>query len=266
MKDYQDGIVTPIVGVTYPEYVAWDLNLRGEVIDSIPSKSKRKFLKKAEEILFDNSISFEVTTIDSKQHFELLIEFHNRCHIEKQHDIITNCEWYFINLSRGRVMECLRLVKAGQLVGLKIYSYDSTGFYFSYKSTLREFDRLLNLGLILDFLSFKRAKELGYSKLCIGKEKNLYGLFTQISVYSYKVSLGLEIRSAFGSKINAIDFADQRLNAYLIMLCTINGKQRLINVIPDPIQNSIRDQVHSPINIQIERAGFKELSSLQGTL
>lgn len=249
-------------GLIVPEYLAWDFEFGTSVLESIHSKNKRKLLRKTDEILKCSGIEQRIAQIDDKKHFSFLLEFFAQTHIEKGHEFTLNENWYENRKKLSRTPESLELWQGSTLVGMKMYSYDKMGFYLSHKATRKSYDQRYDLGLILDYLSFLRAKELGFHKCETGKGKNLFGHHLQLSLYEYKVSLGLHLRVAKKSIIQKIKFLNVKVNSPFILLCIRNGEECLFFVHPNDWETQSLAK-YKPINRQIEAVTYSQLLKLQ---
>jgi hypothetical protein len=250
------------VGLLLPDNIAWDFIFPDGVLEAIPSKSKRKILRKTEKLLSEQGITQLIQPIETEQQFLSFLKFFITAHVEKGQGYVSNEQWFKRNKDRGRQLESLQLWKGESLVGLKMYSHDKHGFYLSHKATLREYDKLIDLGLVIDYLSFLRAQELGYKTCSVGKGINLLGLQDKMSLYEYKVSLGLHLRIANNSIISKIHFYLEDLLEPFVAYCIINEREKLFFVHPDRMKvGSI--QRYKPVNKEIEPMSYTNFCLLQ---
>lgn len=252
-------------GIFIPEYIAWDFIIGSDVINSIRSKNKRKIVRKTQALLGHHAIEQRVGNIMDKEHFLFLLNFFSTTHQEKQHDFVLNDQWYENKIKQHRTIESLELWKESELIGMKMYSYDENGFFLSHKATLREYDKLLDLGLLLDYLSFLRARELGFKVCKTGKGKNLFGINLQLSLYEYKVSLGLEPHVAQASRLPKLSFLQTTLRDPFVAFCIISGEMRLFFVHPTGFDLQYIDK-YKPKTIDIQPIEYEKFRSLEAFL
>lgn len=251
-------------GIYVPEYIAWDFVFSDTVIGSIRSKNKRKIVRKTADLLQSNGIIERTERIESKKKFLFLLDFFKRAQSEKGNEYVLNEEWFDRNTKRQRTLESLELWKGDTLIGMKIYSYDTEGFFLSHKATKKEFDKLIDVGLLLDFLSFERAHQLGYSVVKTGKGKNLFGILVQFSLYEYKISLGLHIRISRGSPMQKLYFSEKTSEEQFIIYCLIDSVEKLFFVHPESmnIDKKIIEKLQ-PVNMQLTPIVYTDFLALQ---
>ncbi len=248
-------------GIQLPENLAWDFDFENSVLEAIHSKNKRKFLRKTGAILKDLQIEQRVNTIESEDQFQFLLHFFEKTHLEKKHEYMLHEEWYEKKKSQGRTPESLELWRNDELIGMKMYSYGD-GFYLSHKATTREFDVKCNVGLIIDYLVFLRAQDLGYRHCETGMGKNLFGIYLQLSLYEYKVSLGLKMRPARSSRWQKLQFNDAPITEPFIVYCMHTNVPHLYYVYPDGSEPGPLNK-YKPINIEISGIPYSQFIKLE---
>lgn len=208
---------SPAFSVLAPESIAWDFFLQSDVLSSIRSKKKRKILTKTFQTLQDENIEVVTQSVDSLEEFHRWAEFYTKVQEAKGYKNLVTDEWY-LERKETRKVELLILKKADQWLGAKMYSYDDEQFKLAYKSSLGETSHL-PYGLYLDYLSFLRAAELGYTRIWAGKTKNFFGVLAKLSQFDYKVSLGMIPRPAIGSPIIRQSFQLSQFSGSQVIFC-----------------------------------------------
>lgn len=248
-------------GIFMPEEVAWDFFIKDTVLESIHSKNKRKFLRKLPDILHEQQLHEEILAVTDDIFLQWL-SFYEQVQKLRGYKMLAKRDWLIEKEKKGRQAELLLLKKNDQWVGAKMYSYGPHGIYFAFKSTHPSIDHSFSPGLILDYLSFERAKQLGYSMCKMGREASIHGISSSLSLYEYKVSMGYHIRSAENTKYVRVLFPKVPLSSTMVFLAGKKGQEKMYYIYTD--QNDLQYvNKEKPVNKEIISLSYAELLEFQ---
>lgn len=173
-----------------PDRVTWTAVVEGEnYIESLRSKSLKKFLRNLEEVLNAHSITYELRSVTAEQFSEWL-SFYEAEMEDRSYRVIANQEWYEKRTSQGKMIEGLFLLQHGELIGAGIISRDakekaSLAFKASKKISISSLSNG-NLGSVLDYLFITQMHQLGVQEISGGISRNAFGVLNTMGYLEYK--------------------------------------------------------------------------------
>lgn len=176
--------------VIRPDQVTWTSVVEGEnFIESLRSKSLKKFLRNLDEVLSAHSITYELCVVSAEQFSEWL-SFYEAEMENRSYRVIANQEWYEKRTSQGKIIEGLFLSQNGELVGAGIISRNekekaSLAFKASKKISISSVSNG-NLGSVIDYLFITQMHQLGVQEISGGISRNAFGVLNTLGYLEYK--------------------------------------------------------------------------------
>lgn len=176
--------------ITRPDRVTWTAELDGgSFIDSLRSKSLRKFLRGVDQVLTAHRIHWEYREV-SKEAFIEWLTFYETEMEDRSYRVIANIDWYEKRTAQGKSIEGIFLTQDGQVVGAGIISRSgqekaSLAFKASKKISISSMSNG-NLGSVIDYLFITQMHSLGVTEVSGGISRNAFGILNTIGYLEYK--------------------------------------------------------------------------------
>lgn len=177
-----------------PEKLLW-LYPQGvtEPLDHLNSSSLRKFLAKAEELLSDNHITWEVKTLDEAGFTQWLSYYQSKMD-ENEFSTIADIAWFQKRLAEGYQIQGLWFLKGEQLVASGILRVkDTEEVVLAFKAS----DRLelggkanSSIGAVVDYCFLQYAVDQGFGRISAGRSRNAFGVINSIGYLDFKLRFG----------------------------------------------------------------------------
>lgn len=164
---------------------------RTDILSSLRSKSLRKFLPKAEELLAEQGISWEVKALSEAEYLDWLPYYEKNMTL-LQHDILAKPEWYSNKIAEGKQVLGVFFKKNNEFVGSGVMV--QTGqehISLAYKAS--DFISLSSqsnssLGSVIDYFYLRHASEAGISSITGGHSYNAFGVETTLGYLEFKTN------------------------------------------------------------------------------
>lgn len=171
---------------TYPQGVT-------EPLDHLRSSSLRKFLAKAETLLSDAHITWEIVPVTQAGFLEWLVYYQSKME-ENEFSTIADLGWYEKRIKEGYLIFGLWFKKAGQLVASGILRVKNTEeIVLAFKASDRlELGTMANssIGAVVDFCFLQYAIEQGFERISAGRSRNAFGVINTLGYLDFKLRLG----------------------------------------------------------------------------
>lgn len=184
--------LTPF-SISRPLKVEWLLvgDSDQQILEALHSKSLRKFLRHIDEILAQNTITWEYKAITKKEYLEWHAYYSEKMR-ELKYDIIAKLEWFEEKEKEGKTVEGLFFYQNTALIGSGIIARkEREKASFAYKASDKiELTTLPNgnLGAIIDYMFIKEMKKKGVQKITGGTSLNSFGAEVTLGYLEYKLN------------------------------------------------------------------------------
>ena len=178
--------------LTKPEKVKWKFNLKESVLSSILSKSTRKVLKKTDEVLARNNISYEYKEL-SEQDFTDWLYFYEAIMQENNFRIIASLEKYHQYISDNKIVHGLFFYQDGDMVGSAVFLRDNNDFNLAFKASKKislAGQQNTSLGIMIDYLFLEYAHQQGAENIYSGRSGNAFGVLNTYGYLEFKLKMG----------------------------------------------------------------------------
>lgn len=179
--------------IVRPEKVQWMFPLKGEVIDSIPSSSLRKFLRTADDTLRENNIVVDYSEMSEEKYAEWY-SFYSQNMEEKKYDVFASKSLIEEKKLEGKTVFGILLYRGDELVGGGIIiRKEKQWASLAYKASLRLSlgnKQNSSLGAIIDYLFVEKMKQEGVQSVTGGRSRNAFGVLNSFSHLEYKLRFG----------------------------------------------------------------------------
>jgi hypothetical protein len=203
-----------------------------DVLSEIKSKSSRKFLRKSDEVLVQNNITWEYKPV-SEQEFLDWLPYYREKMTEHGYDILANPEWYQKTVADGKKVEGFFFYKAGKMIGSTILSRIGTenaagNFKASDRLDLSSEDNS-SIGIVIDYFYLREMANQKVKHISAGRSRNAFGVINGIGYLQYKLRLGYSPKPDDGTAmLSTVPLNDQgyvffygikndQLGAYLVV-------------------------------------------------
>lgn len=173
-----------------PDRVRWTATIeQDDVLNSLRSKSLRKFLKNIDEVLHTHNISWTLNPL-TKDEYSQWFRFYTEKMSHLQYDVLATPEWYDQKLAEGKTVEGLIFTQADILVGAGIVARTemrkaSLAFKASEKIDMSNISNG-NLGAIIDYFFIREMHRMGVKEISGGRSYNAFGSLTNFGYLEYK--------------------------------------------------------------------------------
>jgi hypothetical protein len=160
-------------------------------ISSLRSKSLQKFLPKAEELLREQGITWELKPITAQEYAHWLPYYEENMRLHT-HDILAKPDWYAQKIAEGKQVLGLFFKKNDSLVGSGIM-VQTANEYISLAYKANDFISLSSqsnssLGSVIDYFYLRYACENGISRITGGRSYNAFGVETTLGYLEFKTN------------------------------------------------------------------------------
>jgi len=180
-----------------PEQLEWifpKVKSEEEIFLNIKSKSLRTFLRKTDEILAKNKMTWEYKPLPY-QNFLNWLPFYRAKMEENNFSVFANERWYEKMCRLDLSIHAIQVFQERTLVGTCVLSLDkrSSKATAHFKASERlKISQLPNasLGALVDFLFLRTMQRAGILQLSSGRARNAAGVFNTFGYIEYKLRFG----------------------------------------------------------------------------
>mgnify|MGYP006266050495 CR=1 FL=1 len=171
---------------------------RTDIISSLRSKSLRKFLTKAENLLAEQGITWDIKPISVQEYAEWLPFYEQHMKL-LNHDLLAKPDWYEKKIAEGKEVVGIFFRKDTKLVGSGIAVQTAKKFIsFAYKAS--DFISLSSqsnssLGSVIDYMYLKYACTNGFETISGGRSYNAFGVETTLGYLEFKTNFYVPVLS-----------------------------------------------------------------------
>ncbi len=177
----------------YPQYITWKVDILGKqnALSCFQEKVAKKILK-SQTRLKDAGYEFVVETVDltyMKKFKPLYVSNIG----QKDNPKVFEVEEEIKNkLSAGAQIEAISLYKKDDYLGGSIYNIYPDKFSVIYRTFIKDLEITLpvNAGVVADYLIYQKGIDTKKSFFIHGRDRNLYGLHSDIGLTQYKLMVG----------------------------------------------------------------------------
>ncbi len=177
----------------YPQYITWkiDISAKKNALFCFPEKTAKK-IQKSQERLNQAGYQFVFEPVDMKymdKFTPLYVDNVSTKTNPKVFDVKTEIEK---RIFQGIVLEALSLYKENKYLGGCIYMIYPERISYIYRTFTKIFDLSLpiNAAMVADYLVYQRAIDYDKHMIFHGRDRNLYGLHSDIGVAEFKLHSG----------------------------------------------------------------------------
>lgn len=184
------------MALLYPQYLVWRRTMEGvHSADDCFSKKMMNRMRKSWKVLADSPYRLVRDEIVDDTYLNQFVPLYEK-HIgaKKNGHIYPVRERVHEGQAKGHIYEALSLYQDEVLIGGFIYSIRRDALSACFRAFPHELPLALPLSVshLAEHLYFARALELGKHYLRHGKDRNAYGLHSNIGLAEYKLRLGCD--------------------------------------------------------------------------
>lgn len=177
----------------YPHYIYWKIDLTNvkDPFDIIGPRTGKK-IRKALSILDGSPFQFKIEQIDNALLDAFVPLYEDNMRSKQNGTIFPVKEKILECTAKGKTYEMVSLYENNVFVGGMIYSVQKERISVAYKvfpkDTPLKFP--VSLSFVAEYKLFERAMELKKTELLHGKDRNCYGVFSNVGLAMYKLQIG----------------------------------------------------------------------------
>ncbi len=242
-------------GYVRPKKIRWAMVLKGDdPFKLIKAKKLRKHLKNWLSNIESYGLKYEVKdSLTSKDFAQWFKKYSSLLTSKEKANININQNWLLYKTKAGKRVGGVFIYKGNKLLGGNIFIISETGFTITYGIVEKIKYPNWSLGAIADFISVRRAFEMGYKTVGFGQDNNLYGYHLSQGLLQYKLNFGLTPNYKDTDIIYTTKFIDYKKFKDSIIFLGIKDSKKIFYIL-----KKISSKEVSQINLNTDLETFRE--------